>query len=100
MKNCTWLRQGSTDKCNIKCRGEFCKKHKYILSKNPQAGPRHCVGCNVGVRGQYRICNECGGDKYRTLMAYYRRRIEEGVLIPRKENPPTEEEYYLKLKKD
>jgi len=59
--NCGWLPRGRKENCGKPCVGEFCGRHNCKL-KNGATNHAPCQGCGVGVKCDYRLCKDCGGN--------------------------------------
>ena len=88
---CKWLPVSSLTNCGKPSFEDYCGIHAHALRKNPQSGPRPCLGCQRGVKGPYQICGHCGGTKYRALIAYYNKRVNK--FYTKYDSPPTVEEF-------
>ena len=73
INKCAWLYQSSSKICNKNSVDKYCSYHKYLLKSS--TGPQLCIGgCGKGIRGKYKICPGCGGNKYRSLREYNKRK--------------------------
>jgi len=75
INKCSWLPQGAKTRCNKNSINEFCGYHAMIAKQGHSSGPQPCIGgCGTGIRGKYKICTQCGGHKYRSIIDYNKRK--------------------------
>ncbi len=69
---CIWLKIGHISYCDKPCvkKNKYCSSHMQSI-KNGSTGPKPCILCFVGVRGNTHLCKACGGKHFRELKRYY-----------------------------
>ena len=70
MNHCKWLMIGSKTPCNRLSKNEYCGFHNARVRQG-STGPKPCIVCQVGVKGNSQLCVEHGGKRYRALKRYY-----------------------------
>jgi len=74
--NCGWLLRGRKENCGKLCEDEFCGRHNHKL-KNGATNHAPCQGCGVGVKCDYRLCKDCGGNMLKHRLRRKERKVRQ-----------------------